>query len=64
MPLCPYCKRHGFHPEPVGRPRSIDRKRIAALLAKGMSYAAIGRELGVTKQRIGQIVKELKGNEK
>ena len=40
------------------RDEADERARpILQLLAAGMSYAQIGREIGITKQRVGDIVR-------
>jgi len=38
------------------------RERIARLLASGMPQAEIARKLSISRQRVGQIVRELRAN--
>lgn len=35
------------------------QREVAAGLASGRSHVEIGRELGISKQRVGQIVREI-----
>lgn len=35
------------------------RARVAALIAEGRSYAQIAREVGVTRQRVARLAKEM-----
>ena len=38
-------------------------KKIKPMLAEKMTYAQIGKELGISRQRVHQIVKKMKGAE-
>ncbi|SFU13449.1 Site-specific DNA recombinase [Pseudovibrio denitrificans] len=48
----------------TGRKPSIDRDKIAELLASGMNKSAIARELGINRASVFRIEKELDGQAK
>lgn len=53
------CWMIDFETDPkVGRPASIDKAQILSMRAAGMSYAAIGKELGCSKTYIIKVCKQ------
>jgi hypothetical protein len=51
-------KEHGYEYGGARRKSKLDRKKVHAMAAKGMSQAEIARKSGVTRARINQILKE------
>lgn len=50
---CPKCKKEGYEPPAIGRPRKVDDKIVGYLyLTKGFSISRIACKLDVTRSAI------------